>query len=124
VGVLESPLVQFATIPVDNDTDAGRRVGFAVANPSGQAVTVKVALVGEDGNVVTDVSPPDLNPLGPGRQVAKFMDEIFPSLEDFRGSMALRAQGTGRIVPVALLLRNGLFSALPVIPEKASKVPN
>ncbi|PYU89635.1 MAG: hypothetical protein DMG08_20755 [Acidobacteria bacterium] len=124
VGVLESPLVQFATIPVDNDTDTGRRIGFAVANPTSQAVTVKVALVDDSGTVVTDISPPELNPLGPGRQLAKFMDELFPSLRKFRGSMVLRAQGAGKIVPVALLQRNGLFSALPVIPEKAPKVPD
>jgi len=124
VGVLESPLVQFATIPVDNDTDTGRRIGFAVANPTSQAVTVKVALFDESGKEVTDITPLELNPLGPGRQLAKFMDELFPSLRKFRGSMVLRAQGAGKIVPVALLQRNGLFSALPVIPEKAPKVPD
>jgi len=127
-GVLDSPLVQFATIPVDDDSSKDQITGYAVANPGGQAVTVKLALVREDGTVEpgTDITPPGLNPLGPGMQVSRFVFQDFPSRNPFifRGSMVLRAQGPGKIVPVAIVFKKGLIYAIPVIPEKASTVPN
>jgi hypothetical protein len=43
---------------------------------------------------ITDVlSPPELNPLGPLKQVAKFLHEYVPTRLRFKGSMVLVGQG-------------------------------
>jgi sugar lactone lactonase YvrE len=46
VGVLQSPLLQFATIPVDNDNTQDKQMAYAIVNPSSQTISIKLALVG------------------------------------------------------------------------------
>ena len=46
VGVLQSPFLQFATIPVDNDNTQDKQMAYAIVNPSSQTISIKLALVG------------------------------------------------------------------------------
>jgi hypothetical protein len=118
-GVLASQPVQFATIPVDDNDSQRRYTGYAVANQGDQNINVKLVLVNEDGTIAESINPPTMNPLPALRQVARFLSADFPARPTFKGSMVLIGQGGNTFVVVALVLNQGLFTAIPVIPEKA-----
>ena len=69
-------------------------------------------------------TPVDLNPLPPQRQASKFLHEYLPSRLKFKGSLVLVASGGKKFGVVGLVLNQGLLTVVPVIPEKASVVPN
>ena len=121
VGVLQSPLLQFATIPVDNDNTQDKQMAYAIANPSSQTISVKLALVGQDGTVVDDTLTVTL---GPGQQIAKYLWQDLPASANFKGSLVLRGQAGASVIAVALLQKQGLFTVIPVIPGKTPGVPN
>ena len=123
-GVLSSAPVDVATIPVDNDAAQGRQTGFAVANATSSSVNVKIVVIDENGNIVDSASPPELNPLGPRKQLAKFLNEVFPARSTMKGSMVLIPNTPGAIAVVALVLVQQpaggfLLTTIPVIPAKA-----
>jgi hypothetical protein len=119
-GVLQSQPVQFATIPVDNDDTQDQFTGYAVANPNNESITIKLALVDQNGAVVDDTVRITL---GPGQQRARFLHQDLDRLR-FRGSMVLRAQGGKTFVAAALLRRQGRLTVIPVTAEKAAGVPD
>lgn len=125
-GVLSSQPVPFATIPVDNDdsSEVQRFTGYAVANVSNENISIRLVTLNENGQIVDNVLPSVLNPLGPRMQVARFVFQDLPSRLKFKGSMVLVGQSGKTFVAVALVLQQGLLSAVPVVPEKASIVPN
>jgi hypothetical protein len=120
-GVLPTQPAHEVTIPIDNDAGAGRRTGFALANGGADNINVRIMVLGENGNQIDTISPPQLNPLGPGQQVAKFLDEFLPDLATFKGSVQLVGQGAGdRFESVALqftpgLTGLGLMTVVPII---------
>jgi hypothetical protein len=123
VGVLSSDTTEAATIPVDDDrtlSGGGRATGYAVANPGSESINIKVTLLHPDGSPGISLDPPDLNPLGPGRHVSRFLWEDLndPALR-FTGSMVLTAQAGKKFSVAALVLNQGLYTAIPVIPGKA-----
>ncbi len=122
VGVLSSSTVEIATIPVDNDDAQERYTGYAIANPTGANVYIKVVLVNEDGTPLRTLSPARLNPVWPGYQVARFLHQDAPEQMTFRGSMVLIASPGQRFSIVALVQNKGLFTAIPVIPAKAPTI--
>ena len=85
IGVLQSPLLQFATIPVDNDNTQAQQMAYAIANSSSQTISIKLALVGQDGTVVDDTVTVTL---GPGQQIARYLWQDLPSFTNFKGSLA------------------------------------
>jgi hypothetical protein len=123
-GVLGSEPIAVATLPVDNDDAQSRFTGFAVANHNADNVDVKIVTLDEKGNVLDVITPPDLNPLPPGRQRSKFLHEYLPARLKFRGSAVLIARGGQKFSVVALVSNQGLLTAIPVVAEKASNVPN
>jgi hypothetical protein len=122
-GVLASQPIQFATIPVDNDEDESRFTGFAIANPGDEDVLVRITIVGENGNVVETVSPPEINPLRKRRQISVFLHQLVTGKTRFRGSMVIAVQGGKKCGVVALILARGLLSVIPVISEKSPTLP-
>jgi hypothetical protein len=121
-GVLATQPTELATIPIDNDDTLQRFTGFAVANHGTGDINIKIVAVREDGTVADTLSPPELNPLGPQRQVARFLHEYRPTLSRFRGSMVLIGQGGNTFVVVALAQNEGKYTAIPAIPEKSSTI--
>jgi len=122
-GVLAAQPIDSGTIPVDNDATRGRRAGFAVANPNSFDIHVRIIVLDENGHQVgSSLVPPELNPLRPERQVAKFLDEYLPQLTTFKGTMILLPDSPGsQIVAVALSISQGLtslgsMSVIPVVP--------
>ena len=120
-GVLPTEPTHAATIPIDDDMAAGRRTGFALTNSGPADVNVQIVALDENGNRAAVISPPQLNPLGPGQQVAKFLDEFLPGLATFKGTMMLVGQGADdqfeslalQLVPG--LTRLGLMTVIPII---------
>ncbi len=121
-GVLSSNAVEVATIPVDNDDSQARYTGYAIANPTGANVYIKVVLVKEDGTPLRTIFPPKLNPVWPNYQVARFLHQDAPEQLTFRGSMVLIASPGQRFSIVALVQNKGLFTTIPVIPAKAPTI--
>jgi len=122
-GVLGSQIVEAAAIPIDNDGDQDRYTGFAIANPSDDAVYVKIYLLDESGNLVDSVTPEELYPLGPRKQVARFLHQYLPTRLKFRGSMVVVALNSSRMSIVALVQNKGLLTAVPVIPANPALIP-
>ena len=125
-GVLASQPTECATIPVDNSEAEERFAGFAVANTSDGDISITVFTLNEDGAILDQISPPELNPLGPQEQVARFLHQegYLPSRINFKGSMVLAVSGGEKFGVVALIQNQGIFTAIPVIPTKAPQVPN
>jgi hypothetical protein len=117
-GVLGSQLVEYATIPVDNNGDEERYTGFAIANPTDEDVYIRINLLDESGKVVDSITPTELNPLGPRKQVARFLHQYLSARLQFRGSMVLVPAQSAKMVVVALVQNKGLLTAVPVIPSK------
>jgi sugar lactone lactonase YvrE len=119
-GVLSTQPIQFITIPVNDNADQSLATAYGIANPTDQMLNIKVALVDLNGIVVDDTKSFTLNP---GQQIARFFNQDF-SQKIFQGSIVLRAQGTGTFVAVALIQNHQLFTAIPVIRNKAPNIPN
>jgi sugar lactone lactonase YvrE len=119
-GVLPSQPTQYATIPVDDDYAQGRLTAYAVANPTSQNLAIKLALVDQEGVVVDDTVT---FTLAPNEQIARYLYQDL-ARSQFKGSMVLRAQGGGSFVAVALLQNQKALTVIPVIPVKASSIPD
>jgi len=117
-GVLSGDSLAAASIPVDNDDSQTRQVGYALANPGTDPLTVKVDVVTSSGTVQKSFNIP----LAPGAQIAKFLWQDDATYLKFRGSMVLIGQGTGKFVVVALVQNGSLYTVIPVIPGKASGI--
>jgi hypothetical protein len=118
--VLSSQLIQFATIPVDENASQSRFTAYGIANPTNQIVIVKLALVDSNGILVDDTVSVTLYP---GQQIARYFNQDFASRQVFQGSVVMRAQGTGTFIAVALGQNQQVFTVIPVIPSKAANIP-
>ncbi len=117
-GVLGSQVVEAATIPIDNNGEQERYTGFAIANPTEEDIFVKIYLLDESGNIVDEIAPPELYPLGPRKQIARFLHEYLGTRLNFRGSLVVLALNSAKMTIVALVQNKGLLTAIPVIPGK------
>jgi hypothetical protein len=122
VGVLSAASTNVATIPVDDDGTLGsqsRFTGYAVANPGSTPLSIKLVLVDPNGNPVQTITPTALNPLPAGQHAAGFLfqDLNNPSIQ-FRGSVVMIEQTGQQFSVVALVLNQGLLTAIPVLPTK------
>lgn len=115
VGVLSADKTDRAAIPLDDDHTQARDTGYAVANPGSGDIYLSLNLLNPDGSISKSIAPSALNPLGPGCHVARFVWEDLndPDLK-FRGSMIVSAQGGETFSVVALVLNQGLYTAVPV----------
>jgi hypothetical protein len=120
VGVLQSQPLQYATIPVDNDTSQSKQTVYAIANPSSQTIAIKLALVGQDGTVIDDTVTLTLLP---AQQIARYLWQDL-GRTNFKGSLVLRGQSGATFVAVALVEKQGVLTVIPVISGKAPGVPN
>jgi beta-glucanase (GH16 family) len=118
VGVLGSLPVECATIPIDNSDTHQKFSGFAVANPGSTDVHVSITTLDQNGAGWDAIAPSELNPLGPRRQVSKFLHQLLPGRLNFRGSMVFSAQPGERFSILALNQQHGLYSAVPAVPQK------
>jgi len=125
VGVLSDATTNAATVPIGDDLTLGaqsRSTGYAIANTGTTNINVKIVLVNPDGTVFQTIIPAGLNPLPPGNHIARFVwQDVSPSFV-FQGSAVLIETAAQPFSVVALVFNQGLYSAIPVIPGKASGV--
>jgi hypothetical protein len=107
------------SIPVDFDTAASRFTGYAVANSGAGDTSIALAAYDESGRIVETLYPAALNPLGPGKQAARFLHQDLTSRARFKGSLVLTAQGEKQFAAVALVQSQELFTAIPVLARAA-----
>jgi sugar lactone lactonase YvrE len=120
VEVPQSQPLQDATVQVDSDSVQSKYTAWAVANPGGQFITVKLALVGQDGSVLDDSVTITL---GPGQQIARYVLQDLSGLS-FKGSLVLRGQAGAMFIVIALSQKQGVLTEIPIIPRKFPGVPN
>ena len=120
-GVLSSDPLEAATLPIDNSTIHNRLTGFAVANSNNENINVTVTVVNQDGSVLSAINPPELNPLGPRKQVARYIHEYLPATSDFAGSIVLTTQDGKPFLAMALIQNQGQYATIPVVPSKAPR---
>jgi hypothetical protein len=121
VGVPSASATNSATFPIDDDLTLGaqsRSTGYAVANPGNENINIRPVLIYPDGSIATTLAPFILTP---GSHIARFLwQELGESNLKFRGSVVLIADGGKSFSVVALMMNQGLYTAIPVIPGKAS----
>jgi hypothetical protein len=122
-GVLASEPSETATIPVDNELGRDLFTGFAVANHNNEEINLRLVTLHEDGAVADVIDPPELNPLAPQGQAARFLHELVPARLNFRGSLALVERSGKKFAAVALVQNQGLLTAVPVSAQIAPQVP-
>jgi len=114
VGVMPSmyEMGKFATSIISAQSNDDLYTGVALVNTNAKAVTVTLRLRDSDGNTLA-TSPLTL---GPGNQVAKFINQIFPSNmpADFRGFLEVSSSDEG-VVAMGLLFGQGLLTSLPMM---------
>ena len=112
VSVPESEPMQIVTIPIYMDRGSGRLPAYAIANPGSQATSLNLILKAQDGTVVDDSV---VFNLGPGEQTARYLLQD-TALNEFKGTLLLRAQEGRSFVAFAVLDRQGLLTAIPLVP--------
>ena len=105
---------------MDDNSALSKYTAWAVANPGSQSITVKLALVGQDGSVLDDSVTITL---GPGQQIARYVSQDLPRVS-FKGSLVLRGQDGAMFVAVALWQKQGILTEIPIIPRRFPGVPN
>ncbi len=118
-GALQSQLMQSGMIPVDNDSNQGMEVAYAIGNPGNQTISLELALVEPDGTIVDDT----LLTLGPREQIAKYLWQDL-TCANFKGSLLVRGQAGASFIAVALLDNQGLLTAIPFISGKVAAENN
>ena len=123
-GVLSSTLVSSATIPVDDDVNSSRFTGYAVANPGGSPITIKVMEVSGDGASVTTLDPINLDP---GEHFSKFLYQDPLAKSQLKGSAVLVGESGAKFTVVALVMAQGasgpLFTVIPVAEGTGITIP-
>jgi trimeric autotransporter adhesin len=118
-GALQSPLLQSATIAVDNDSSQGKMFAYAIANPSDQAISIRMTLVEPDGTVTGDT----VWTLGPNQQMAKYLSQDL-ECSNFHGSLVLQGQAEASFIAIALIDKQGILMAIPLISGRDAKIVN
>ena len=110
-------------VPVDVTPTSSTGVAIANVNAS-SAVTVNLRLLGENGSQVASANDVRLSPLKPHAQIADFVTSFFPQLAGttFAGALVIEAAAApaNSLAATALTLKEGLLSAIPVLPVRAS----
>ena len=107
-------------VPVESSS-----TGVAIANTNTSAVNVRLRLLGENGSELASRDDTRLNPLGSRRQIVDSIGTIFPEFSGtaFRGALVVETSGnapSNSLAVTGFTLKEGLFSAVPVVPVSAN----
>ena len=106
---------------MDNDNTQAQQMAYAIANPSSQTISIKLALVGQDGTVIDDTVTVTL---GPDNRSQGTCGRIFRHARTFKGSLVLRGQAGASFTALLLQQKQGLFTVIPLISGKAPGIPD
>ena len=124
-GVLPSPTMQSATIPVDDDLSLSRFTGYAIANPGVSTIQIDLVEVSVDGKTASALDP---IVLGPGEQKARFLFQDPKAAADFKGTAVLSGKDGAAFTAVALVqvqcATGPVYTVIPVLPAKAPNLPH
>jgi trimeric autotransporter adhesin len=109
--VPQSQPLQLVVVPVDMDSSPGKQLAYAVTNPNSHPISVNLKLVAQDGTAVDDSIVINL---GPGEQFSRYLTQQL-ALTKFRGSLVFSSPNGQTFVVLALLAKQGQFSAIPAI---------
>ena len=129
-GVGNSPVLSSFTLPVD--INGKFDTGVAFYNPGANSVSVILNLLDSKGVLVNSAT----EILAPQNHLARFVDEIFPGLANFKGSLAVTAAGgvastalrqygvaaTYTTLPTASGTSTGKTQVTPVLPAKVTGI--
>jgi hypothetical protein len=118
--VPQSPLLQFASIPIHNNDLLHRQTAYAITNPGSTAVSVNLVFVDQAGAIVNDAVTLQIDP---GQLITRYLWQDL-DCSNFRGSLILKSQNGQPFVSIAAVEKQGLFSALQVVPENAPGASN
>src|SRR5215831_5026890 len=108
-------------LPVD--VTATGSTGIAIGNTTGSSMNLRVRLLREDGSQVAVSTDARFTPLPGHAQVADFIGTMFSGIgTNFKGTLVIEAPSGSpatAIAATALTVKEGLLSALPVIPSSA-----
>ena len=94
------------------DTRNGFKSGFALANPSSEAVEILLRLISRRGVEVSST----FKILGPGEQMATFIHELFPSAPPIAGTLQILCKTPLPAVALRFDPSLTLFTTLPSSP--------
>ena len=107
-----SPLITTASIPVPVGVVGENTTAIAIANPSAGSGGVNLVLTDNVGNVVLNV----VVQLGPRRQFAKFLNELFGTQSvAFNTPLLLTVSSEIPVSIVALNFRGEEFTSIPLV---------
>jgi M6 family metalloprotease-like protein len=115
------------TLPID--TSGTSSTGIAVADAQDSTLNVGYRLTKEDGSVANAAATARYTALAARGQASDFATNIFPQIDaNFRGTLSMEtANGSSvnSLAAAAVTVKEGLLSALPVIPDtiSACKLP-
>jgi hypothetical protein len=107
------------SVPVDISPTGG--TGVAVANLRDLSLSITIRLLDEAGRLVATATNPGFTVLSARGQFSDFVTNIFPQFAGttFRGALVIDAAAgspPGSLATTALTVKEGVLSALPVIP--------
>jgi hypothetical protein len=112
VGVVPSmyEMGKFATSLISAQSGDGLYTGVAIVNTGASAANVTLRLKDSNGDLLASAPLA----IAPGNQVARFIDELFPSSvpAGFRGFVEVNTSGEG-VVAMGLLVANGILTSIP-----------
>jgi PLD-like domain len=93
----------------------GRRTGLALANPGTAGSEASIVLRRNDGSTAGSTTVP----IGGSQQLARFVSDLFPSLNNFEGTAEISS--TTPVAGIALVYNESaaVFSTVPVSPHSA-----
>jgi hypothetical protein len=113
-----SPPAESVFLPVENSRTQRRASAVSITNLHDAPIEVSVLVLDEDGSVLAAPEVPALTPLGPRKQVARFLHELYPELdEEFRGSVILTCGFGDSFLAVGLTEEDGIWSLVPPVSE-------
>jgi hypothetical protein len=108
-GVGDSPVMASLTIPVD--ISGGFDTGIALFNPGINSVPATLKLIGANGVIVDSTD----RPLTPNRHLPIFVDQLFPGIANFRGSLAISAAGGVAATTLRQYGTGDTYTTLPTV---------
>jgi hypothetical protein len=92
-----------------------------LANAANSGLNLRIRLFDESGKLVATASDPHFTSLAGRGQIADFVTNVFPQLAgtSFKGTLSVdlgSGASSGSVAATALTVKEGLLSALPVIP--------
>lgn len=106
-GVGDSPVLTSLTLPVD--ISGSFDTGLALFNPGSSSATIAFKLLGANGVLVNSVS----KSLAPKNHLATFVDNLFPGITNFRGSLAVFSTGGIAAATLRQYASGATYTTLP-----------